>query len=190
MEEGTEEKEKEKEMTFDSYQDDPGPSELVENVLGALESTITPERMNDAIVELIEIWEYRGGDPQEYDVYLAGGIFGLDDVACKGWREEAKQLLGDMIIADPMVRDYRGQEDTNYKRIVGSDLRDINNSRYMLVNASKPSWGTAMEIVYARQLGLTIVAFTDGRVSPWLRYHCNKVYNTLADATAFLKGEK
>jgi hypothetical protein len=109
--------------------------------------------------------------------YLCGGINGLTDAECKDWREVAKSLLdGDTL--DPMRRDYRGREYESANEIVMNDLEDIKASDYMLVTATRPSWGAAMEIVYAKTLaprdGLArcVVAFVgDARISPWLQSH-------------------
>lgn len=104
--------------------------------------------------------------------YLAGGINGLSDVECKAWRELAKTLLTTQTL-DPMDRDYRGVEDANVNQIVIADLEDIRNADYVLVNATRgASWGTAMELVYAREWRKVTIAFVGGaKVSPWLRYH-------------------
>jgi nucleoside 2-deoxyribosyltransferase len=121
--------------------------------------------------------------------YLCGGINGLSDSECKDWRERAKELLT-MGTLDPMRRDYRGVEGDNYFAIVTGDLSDIQDSDYFLVNATVPSWGTAMEIVYAYKLHRKIVAFVgDSRVSPWLKFHCNHVVKTLEEATDLLNKE-
>lgn len=112
-------------------------------------------------------------------VYLCGGINGLSDSDCKNWRETAKSLLlADTL--DPMRRDYRGREDDCVDEIVDSDIEDISACSAVLVNASRPSWGTAMELVYAKQAGKPIVAFgVDSRVSPWLRRHSTVIVERL-----------
>jgi nucleoside 2-deoxyribosyltransferase len=117
--------------------------------------------------------------------YLCGGINGMSDADCRDWREMAKSIIKTDTL-DPMRRDYRGQEDANVREIVRGDVRDIEASNYMLVNATRPSWGTAMEIVYAYQHGLGVVAFTgSGPVSPWLRFHTH-VVETMDDAIAVI----
>src|ERR1700689_3736039 len=103
-------------------------------------------------------------------IYLCGGINGLSDGDCNGWRELAKALLVSETI-DPMRRDYRGMEDMNAGEIVLGDLRDIEGADLILVNAIRPSWGTAMEIVYAHLQGKRVVCVASPPVSPWLRYH-------------------
>ena len=115
--------------------------------------------------------------------YLCGGINGLNDAQAKNWREVAKSLLKTDTL-DPMRRDYRGIEDASVNEIVKGDLEDIQNSRFILVNATRPSWGTAMEIVYAYMTGDSrIVSFTEGaKISPWLRYHSDAIYNTVEEA--------
>jgi len=118
-------------------------------------------------------------------VYLCGGINGLSDADCKDWREVAKALLVGHATLDPMRRDYRGIEDQSVAAIVRGDLDDIGACDAMLVNAERPSWGTAMEIVYAHREGKKIVAFTSGRISPWLRYHC-EIVSTLKEAVGLV----
>lgn len=117
-------------------------------------------------------------------VYLCGGINGLSDSQCRDWREVAKELLACETL-DPMRRDYRGKEDDSVEQIVSGDLWDIQKSDVILVNATRPSWGTAMEMVYAKQGMKHIVAFVDdARVSPWLRYHSDAICKTVEEACA------
>ena len=122
-------------------------------------------------------------------VYLCGGIHGLSDEEANEWRQRAKALLGDMSILDPMRRDYRSVEDENIDAFVQGDLREIAESDTVLVNATRPSWGTAMEIVYARILGRPVVAFVGASApaSPWLRYHCDAITVSLEEAVARLR---
>jgi nucleoside 2-deoxyribosyltransferase len=122
--------------------------------------------------------------------YLCGGINGLSDDACTSWREKAKTLLLTSIL-DPMRRDYRGREDESVTEIIYEDLKDIEESAFILVNATRPSWGTAMEIVYAFQKNKTIVAFTEGvKISPWLRFHCHHIVETVEEGCLYLNALK
>jgi len=127
-------------------------------------------------------------------VYLCGGINGLTDAEANDWRTEAKQLLEQKGIAwlDPMRRDYRGNEDAMYKGIVAADMEDIRHCTALLVNATRPSWGTAMEVWHAahpffQEEKKLVYAFVgDARVSPWLRVCCGGIYKTLAEAVGAL----
>jgi nucleoside 2-deoxyribosyltransferase len=121
-------------------------------------------------------------------VYLCGGINGLSDSDCTDWREYAKaRLLAPTL--DPMRRDYRGKEDESVKEIVKGDLDDIEQCQVILVNATRPSWGTAMEIVYAFGLGKRIVSWVgDARVSPWLRYHSTSIHASIDEAIGAING--
>lgn len=120
-------------------------------------------------------------------MYLAGGINGLSDAACKDWRAQAKELLG-VETLDPMVRDYRGREDNCMNEIVEGDKMDILNCDCLLVNAERPSWGTAMEVHFASDHGIPVFAFCPSEhPSPWLQYHSTSVEHTLEDAVACLK---
>ncbi len=122
-------------------------------------------------------------------VYLCGGINGLSDADAENWREAAKALLTAETL-DPMRRDYRGHEAENVAAIVEGDLQDVVACDVVLVNAVRPSWGTAMEVVYAKTWGKRIVAFTGGsRVSPWVSYHCECVYS-FQDAIDRINGVK
>lgn len=117
--------------------------------------------------------------------YLCGGINGLSDGACKDWRELAKSLLVTPTI-DPMRRDYRGKEDGSVTQIVVGDLEDIRQSRFVLVNATRPSWGTAMEVRAAKHdFGKLVICFVGNAVvSPWLRFHSDIICDTVEDACA------
>lgn len=118
--------------------------------------------------------------------YLCGGINGLSDAECRDWREVAKEFLTTDTL-DPMRRDYRGRENESFRDIVQGDLDDIAASDFVLVNATKPSWGTAMEVVYAAQARKVIVVFTgDAPRSPWLRYHSSFLCQTAEDAVKLI----
>lgn len=72
-------------------------------------------------------------------------------------------------------------------QIVHGDLLDILACRSVLVWAEQASWGTAMEVVYAHQLGTPVVAVVpDGRVSPWLRFHSDAIVGSLEEAVAWI----
>lgn len=123
-------------------------------------------------------------------VYLCGGINGLGDSDCRNWRENAKAELT-VPTVDPMRRDYRGIEHANYKSIVHGDLWDIAfRSGVVLVNATKPSWGTAMEVVVAWLLGKEVVAFVGiAAISPWLKYFADSVNFSFLDALKYINAK-
>ena len=75
-----------------------------------------------------------------------------------------------------------GKEDEEFRAIVQGDIKDIDNSDVLLVNATKPSWGTAMEVYYAHQQGKRVFAFVGDRISPWLRYHSTMLHDSLKSA--------
>lgn len=121
--------------------------------------------------------------------YLCGGINGLSDSDCRDWREFAKAQLTTPTL-DPMRRDYRGHEAERFREIVALDLEDIDVTDFVLVNATRPSWGTAMEVFYAHQSEKYVVAWVgQGAVSPWLRYHCAEIHESLENACAAINAE-
>jgi hypothetical protein len=122
-------------------------------------------------------------------VYLCGAINGCTDQQCKDWRNYTKEKLkGKYEFLDPMRRDFRGKEDSSVKEIVNGDYYDINHTDILLGNANSPSWGTGMEIHYAYQIGKKVILVCNAeRVSPWLRYHSDKIVKTLDEAIELLE---
>jgi nucleoside 2-deoxyribosyltransferase len=122
-------------------------------------------------------------------VYLCGPINGRSDDDAKGWREYAKQHLSDTV--DPMSRDCRGRElePGIAKEIVENDKEDILSCDALLVYYDKPSVGTSMEILFAHQLGksMVLVDKSDKPLSPWLLYHCDAIVKSLDQAIEVLK---
>ena len=106
--------------------------------------------------------------------YLAGPINACTDEEANKWRDECKSNLGHAFeFLDPMARDYRGSESQNAAAIVEGDLRDISSVNAIIVNAERPSWGTAMELSYAYYVAkkpIYAVCSSD-KPSPWLAYH-------------------
>jgi nucleoside 2-deoxyribosyltransferase len=119
-------------------------------------------------------------------VYLCGGINKLSDSDAKDWREAAKTVLAEKYdLVDPMRNDYRGRElePGVTQLIIEGDKTDICGCDIVLVNANKPSWGTAMELFYSSGLGKrTIVVCADDKPSPWLVGHADYLVKTFADA--------
>ena len=123
-------------------------------------------------------------------VYLAGPINKCGDRECMHWRARAKRMI-DARMRDPMERDFRGVEGANTNAIVCGDLKDIRKATIILVNAAQPSWGTSMEIAYAYLQGKVIFAFGAGDApSPWLAYHCDRLFSNLESAAYAINGCK
>ena len=119
-------------------------------------------------------------------IYLCGGINGLSDADAKDWREQAKRWLAPLKTSDPMDRDYRGVEEPNVYQIVTGDLDAIDECDVVLAMCLSPSWGTAMEIKYASDVGKHVIAVVDtDKPSPWLIYHTVRRCRGLRDACDF-----
>lgn len=117
-------------------------------------------------------------------VYLAGPIFGCDDGQAMDWREMVKLTIGESSCIDPMRHDYREREAESVRKIVVQDRLDIEDSKVVLANCWQVSWGTAMEVHYAYQVGRPVIAVVRPDVktiSPWLRYHSTLIVRTLKE---------
>ena len=99
--------------------------------------------------------------PAHRKIYLCGPIMDECDGIAREWRQKAKPLLGKhFTLLDPMRRNFKDREVDSANEIVEFDLQDIRNADILLVNYSKPSIGTAMEVFYAaNNLQKFVVAF-------------------------------
>lgn len=121
--------------------------------------------------------------------YLCGGINGLNDSQCRDWREYIKSSLNEQFdFLDPMRRDYRGIEIENLDNIVNGDKKDILDSDFLITYAERPSWGTAMEVIYAWENQRIVYSICSAeKPSPWLIYHSTKIFKTIEDLIDYLK---
>jgi len=122
-------------------------------------------------------------------VYLCGGIMNLSTNEQKDWRENAKEQLIRFNKLDPMRNNFRDLEQEHRNEIIGFCKKDIIDSDILLVNATKPSWGTAMEIMFAFERNKIIVAFTGNdfeKTSPWVIFHSTRICKTLEEALEYI----
>jgi nucleoside 2-deoxyribosyltransferase len=125
-------------------------------------------------------------------IYLCGPIMDETKGAAKMWRQVAHRKLGkQFLILDPMRRNFKDREVDSANEIVDFDLQDVREADILLVNYSKPSIGTAMEVFYAsHDLGKFVVAFSPFAFqdcSPWMVRHCTKILPTIESAITYIK---
>jgi nucleoside 2-deoxyribosyltransferase len=117
-------------------------------------------------------------------VYLAGPIYEQDDT-CIRWRKAAQKILRKKNIMSiaPTDVDYRGYErrEQTANQIVKRDKGWIMDCDTVLAKCDFPSYGTAMEIMFAWSLQKQIIVVTNSH-SPWIRYHASHVFPTLDEA--------
>lgn len=120
-------------------------------------------------------------------VYLAGPIFQQTDSVCNDWRAIFKSEKGFEWL-DPMSRDYRGREDECYSEIVEGDKDDVESCDVIVAKVNPVSAGASMEILWAWLGFKPVIAISDGRVSPWVRYHATHIVKSEKEALEVLCG--
>lgn len=122
-------------------------------------------------------------------VYLAGPIYEQDDT-CIRWRKAAHKLLmkKDIMCLKPTDADYRGRETIAGipEQIVKRDKTDVMTCDTILAKCDHPSYGTAMEIMFAWSLHKQIIIVTNS-YSPWIRYHADHIFPTVDEAIQNMK---
>ncbi len=124
-------------------------------------------------------------------IYLCGPIMGEVDGEAANWRHEATAKLKERFsLLDPMRRDFKDNEVDSANEIVEFDLQDIRDADILLVNYSKPSIGTAMEVFYAsHDLGKFVVAFSPfpfQDCNPWMVKFTTKILPSLDAAIQYI----
>ena len=124
-------------------------------------------------------------------IYLSGPIMDEHAGAAREWRECAKSLLaGRYRLLDPMRRKFVDREVDSANEIVEFDLLDVRNADIILVNYSRPSIGTSMEVFYASHvLGKFVVAFSPyeyRECSPWMVRYCTKILGSLEESAEYI----
>jgi len=123
-------------------------------------------------------------------VYLSGPIMYVSPEESYEWRKVAEEKLEGFKVLNPLRRNFRDGELLSVNEIVEFDLADIRETDIVLVNYSKPSIGTAMEVFYANQLGKFIVAFTQlprNDLNAWMVRHCTRIVSSLDEAINYIK---
>ena len=127
-------------------------------------------------------------------IYLCGGIKDISFENASEWRTQAIKKLPyndtGFKFLNPMRRNFRDCEFQSQNEIIQLDKNDIIASDILLVNATKPSWGTAMEILFAYERNKIVVVFSGGNyvdVSPWVAYHATRVTRTMEEAITYIK---
>ena len=125
-------------------------------------------------------------------IYLSGPIMDEHVDTAKTWRERATaELREHFIILDPMRRNFKDREVDSANEITEFDLQDVRDADILLVNYSKVSIGTSMEVFYAaHDLGKFIVAFSPDpykECSPWMVRYCTKILPNIDSAIAYIR---
>lgn len=114
-----------------------------------------------------------------------------DPHGAREWRSKAKELLSENFdLLDPMRRSFIDRAVDSANEIVRFDLQDVDDAAIILVNYSKPSIGTAMEVFYAGHVrDKFVVAFSPFSFqdsSPWMVKYCTKILPSLEEAAEYI----
>lgn len=125
-------------------------------------------------------------------VYLAGAI--RDAVDPFTWRKVVAKMLPEgwesidpLDLGDGIFNESQGDP----QDVITRDFDAIVQCRAILARIDQPSWGTGMEIRFARERGIPVAGWTMGKtdpVGPWLRVHTNIISHELPPLFEFLKG--
>ncbi len=125
-------------------------------------------------------------------IYLCGPIMDCAPDESATWRERAKQLFSARFsLLDPMRRNFKDREVDSANEIVSFDLQDIDAADIVLVNYSKASIGTAMEVFHASyNMGKFVIAFSPfdfQNCNPWMVRFCTKILPDLETAVSYIE---
>ena len=131
-------------------------------------------------------------NPPRKKIYLCGPIMDEVDGVARAWRGVAtRKLRKDFTLLDPMRRNFKDREVDSANEIVEFDMQDVRDSDIVLVNYSKNSIGTSMEVFFAaHDLGKFVVAFSPFSFkdcSPWMVRFCTKILPSLDEAIAYIR---
>ncbi len=125
-------------------------------------------------------------------IYLCGPIMDCEPAESATWRERAQELFSRRFtLLDPMRRNFKDREVDSANEIVSFDLQDIADADIVLVNYSKASIGTAMEVFHASyNLGKFVIAFSPfefQHCNPWMVRFCTKILADLESAASYIE---
>jgi hypothetical protein len=120
--------------------------------------------------------------------YLCGRINGCPDEVCKVWRDESKAAMPEIEWIDPMDNDFRGKEAESGHELIELDLRGVEESDFVLVNADVAGWGSGAEFHHAVLRDIPIVALCPRSkpISPWVEKRAAAVVHSIPEARAWI----
>ncbi len=112
-------------------------------------------------------------------VYLAGPIMGLSKKEANVWRKKVIEKLSHKYnLINPLDVELKC---STISEIVELDKKNIMLSDYVIVDATQPSVGTAMETIFSWEQHKEVLMFSEtGKVdSIWYKYHASIIFASL-----------
>lgn len=126
-------------------------------------------------------------------IYLSGPIQHCEDIEKRDWREYAEDHL-EYETLNPLRHEFIKYKDATKEEcqvLVDLDKIDIMQSKVVLVNYTRPSSGTAMEILFAFNTMKKVYVIKSTEVlSPWVIAHCHKIFNSVEEAVEYINASK
>jgi hypothetical protein len=123
-------------------------------------------------------------------IYCSGPLRHCTPTEALGWRSEVKKMLGPEHVADPADRWWVADESlltpAQDAELVEGDLSDLRRCKGMICVPWKPSFGTPMELVYAKYERILTATVVTKDSSSWVRYHSDYLTESVADACRWM----
>lgn len=113
-------------------------------------------------------------------VYLAGSIFNNPDPS--SWRQAAVKMLPEKWEAIDPCQFEKG--DMSPQQLVELDYSFILRCQALIARVTRPTWGTAMELAFAKRHFIPVFAWSNNiyaEQSPWLLAHVTTLSSSLEE---------
>ena len=133
---------------------------------------------------------------ETFQVYTAGSTKHVSNDESYQWRKSTRDCL-EKVNEKYNVNVFIPSESFNYdtllpkteKQCMNYFLHKVSKSDLLLVNLdnSNSSVGTGMEVQKAFDTGIPIIGFGTKNIYPWIKEHCDIVFEDRFDALVYIK---
>ena len=133
---------------------------------------------------------------KEFQIYLCGGMSGLNIEEQNTWRESCKEWLlsqecdYSITVINPCdYFSFFNKRHQSEREIMNYDLNHVRNSNLLLTYFNAPnSIGSAIEMYLAKELHIPVIGVSDGKViHPWILECVDRMFDNFEDALEYIK---